>query len=87
MLTFCCYGARTCNKCFNCSGYQCSDPFSFATSIPKTINVPIDNEITLLKSQCGTINTSDDAVMPNTVCDLPCYQAISCETTMVPTGD
>lgn len=82
MLTFCCHGERTYNTCFNCPGYQCSDPFSFATSIPKTINVPIAYAITLPKSQCGTLNTSDDTIMPNTVCDLPCDKAISCGTTL-----
>ena len=96
MLTFCCHGERTYNTCFNCPGYQCSDPFSFATSIPKTINVPIAYAtsipktinvpiayaITLPKSQCGTLNTSDDTIMPNTVCDLPCDKSISCGTTL-----
>jgi hypothetical protein len=110
MLTFCCHGERTYNTCFNSPGYQGSDPFSFATSIPKTINVPIAYAtsipktinvpiayatsipkiinvpiayaITLPKSQCGTLNTSDDTIMPNTVCDLPCDKAISCGTTL-----
>lgn len=87
MLTFCCHEARTFNKCFYCLGYQGSGPFSSVNSILKTINVPFANGITLLKSQCGTLNTSDDAIMPNTVCDFLCDRTISCGTTMVPTDD